>query len=385
MLRRMMAFEASSLPLYTGCSSFLPLPCEANVIVAEIRMRSDHLSGLHFEVERFIPDDTQYDENYWMASFFLYLNAPQVIKLYKELEEIEEGIIAVDEYLQRLDEELLSSEAAMKSLYEYVKKLSSLLEKLSEKTNALYEKLNSMKKSSDRRLYDSIRRRYNFLDDTVHAIKDRIEETYYDYVSLKIYVEQYIRFKHIHNSSSGTVVNYSMDIDNNRMYLIFRLNYQMNNNFKTYTAILEYDLCSKANIDILNAEFGNIKIFEIEAPVPIIEDILDNKNILLYLSNKRRKDIRIPKYLPMHISSEFYDFISNKLFHYDMIFSSHSKPLIRDRHFNRVDAVLAKIESLKVATHIPLQEDVITMRSGSNNRLLAVLIMEDLAVVKMEQ
>jgi uncharacterized coiled-coil protein SlyX len=147
-------------------------------IIKETRMRSDHLSGLHFEVKRFIPEDTQYDENYWMAAFFLYLNGPQVIKLYKELEAIEEEIIIVNEYLQRLEGELLASEAAIQALHEYVEKLSSLSRKLSEKTNALYEKLNSMKKSSDRILYDSIRRRYHFLDDTLHAITDRIEEAY---------------------------------------------------------------------------------------------------------------------------------------------------------------------------------------------------------------
>ena len=68
-----------------------------------------------------------------------------------------------------------------------------------------------------------------------------------------------------------------------------------------------------------------------------------------------------------------------------MIFSSHSKPLIRDRYFNRVADVLAKIEILKVAVHIPLQDDIITMRSGRNNDLLAVLLMNDLAVIKSEK
>jgi len=68
-----------------------------------------------------------------------------------------------------------------------------------------------------------------------------------------------------------------------------------------------------------------------------------------------------------------------------MIFSSHSKPLIRDRYYNRVAAVLAKIESLKVAVHIPLQDDIITMRSGRNNDLLSVLLMNDLAVIKSEK
>jgi hypothetical protein len=77
--------------------------------------------------------------------------------------------------------------------------------------------------------------------------------------------------------------------------------------------------------------------------------------------------------------------MSNKLFHADMIFSSHSQLFVKDRHFNRVGAVLAKIESLKVAAHIPLQKDIITMRNRRNNKLLAVLIMNDVAVVKSEK
>ena len=115
------------------------------------------------------------------------------------------------------------------------------------------------------------------------------------------------------------------------------------------------------------------------------QDPVSSDNILLYLSNHQLRNKGIPKYLPMHISSEFYDFMSNKLFHADMIFSSHSELLVRDRHFNRVANVLAKLESLKVATRIPLQEDIITMRSGRNNKILAVLLMNDVAVVKSEK
>jgi hypothetical protein len=76
--------------------------------------------------------------------------------------------------------------------------------------------------------------------------------------------------------------------------------------------------------------------------------------------------------------------MSNKLFHSEMIFSSHSKPLVRDRHFNRIATVLAKIEYLKVAAHIPLQEDIIAMRNGRNGKLLAVLLMIDLTLVRSD-
>jgi len=156
----------------------------------------------------------------------------------------------------------------------------------------------------------------------------------------------------------------------------------MNAKYKSYVWVMKYNLCSESDI----------KSFGIEVPTPIIEvsnslseDTPSNENILLYLSDKRLRDKGMPKYLPMYISSEFYDFMSNKLFHAEMIFSSHSKPLIRDRYFNRVADVLAKIIILKVAVHIPLQEDVITMRSGRNNNILAVLLIGDLVVVKMRR
>jgi hypothetical protein len=177
-------------------------------------------------------------------------------------------------------------------------------------------------------------------------------------------------------------IDYNIDINKGVIYTVCKIICSTNFEYKAYVLVLEYDLCSESHI----------KSFEIEVPTPIIEvptpiseDTPSNENILLYLSNRRLRDRGMPKYLPMHISSEFYDFMSNKLFHADLIFSSHSQLFVKDRHFNRVDAVLAKIESLKIASHIPLQEDIITMRNGRNNKILSVLLMNDFAVVKSEK
>jgi hypothetical protein len=206
----------------------------------------------------------------------------------------------------------------------------------------------------------------------------------WNFVYVGSYVEQYIKTKHTDKCDRilRMFIDYNIDIDKGLIYMVCKIICHMNAEYKAYVLVLEYNLCSESNI----------KSFEIEVPTPIIEvptslneDTPSNENILLYLSNRRLGDRGMPKYLPMHISSEFYDFMSNKLFHADMIFSSHSQLFVKDRRFNRVDAVLAKIESLKVAAHIPLQEDIITMRNGRNNKLLAVLIMNDVAIVKSEK
>ena len=145
-------------------------------IIKDIRKNHHNLSGLHFEAKRFIPEDTQYDESYWMAAYILYLNGYDFIKLCKEVEAIDEEIITVDEYLQMLDKELKASQAAMWALYEYMDKLNTFLDKVSEKSNELYKKLSSLKKEKNRELYDSIYERHYFLDEIVDSIEDRIEK-----------------------------------------------------------------------------------------------------------------------------------------------------------------------------------------------------------------
>jgi chromosome segregation ATPase len=145
-------------------------------LIKDIRETSNDLSGVHFEARRFIPNETQYDENYWMAAYILYLNGSDFIKLCKEVESINEEIIMIDEYLQMLDKELQVSQEAVWALYKYVDKLTAFLDKISEKNNMLYKKLSSLKKEKDDVLYDSIRERCYFLDEIVQSIEDRIEK-----------------------------------------------------------------------------------------------------------------------------------------------------------------------------------------------------------------
>jgi hypothetical protein len=206
----------------------------------------------------------------------------------------------------------------------------------------------------------------------------------HSHVPIITYAKKYVQTKYPDQFQSITneIIDYTIDVNNGVIYMVCKFTCYINHNYETKVALLEYNLCSENDDKIFDAEVINFNIFKIDLSIPVIEDISGNENILLYLSKKLLRVRGMPKYLPMHISSEFYDFMSNKLFHAEMIFSSHSKPLIRDRYFNRVATVLVNIELLKVAVHVPLQEDVITMRSGRNNKILSLLLMDDLVVVK---
>jgi hypothetical protein len=195
-------------------------------------------------------------------------------------------------------------------------------------------------------------------------------------VNIESEVDKYIRAQSndMCLRASDMIIDYSIDENNGIVYMVFKIKCYLDNGYKINVTVLEYDMCKAFNRDL--------KIFGIKASAPIISGISGKEKMLLYLSDRKRKDRQIPKYLPMHMSIEFYDFMSNKLFHADMIFSSHLRLLVKDKYFNRVDGTLYKIESLKVAAQVPLQEDIITMRSGRNGRLLAVLLMNDLSVVK---
>jgi len=203
-------------------------------------------------------------------------------------------------------------------------------------------------------------------------------------VYINLHIERYVKNKYSDKCdlTMRMFIDYNIDISKSVIYTVCKIICHMNAKYKAYVMVLEYDLCSESHIRSFEIE---VPTPIIEVPTPISEEPVSDDNRLLYLSNKQLRNKGMPKYLLMHISSEFYDFMSNKLFHSEMIFSSHSKPLVKDRYFNRMDSVLAKIESLKVAAHIPLQEDIITMRNGRNNKLLAVLIMNNVAIVKSEK
>ncbi len=159
-------------------------------IIKDIRKNPHDLSGLHFEAQRFIPENSQYDESYWIAAHVLYLNGSDFIKLCKEIESIKDEISIIYEYLRMLDRELETGQEAIWALYRYLDKLNTFLEEISEKADELYKRLSSLKKDKDKILYDSIRERYYFLDEIVDSIEDRIGMVNKEIKEAEKYIEQ---------------------------------------------------------------------------------------------------------------------------------------------------------------------------------------------------
>jgi hypothetical protein len=216
---------------------------------------------------------------------------------------------------------------------------------------------------------------------------NKLTNEYYGFIPIYQLVS-YHSTRYAHNPDP--IIDYTIDVNSGVMYLVARFKQQIKNTYKTNAIVLQYDnLCYHIGSKDVTEAAIKIKKFEIDLPITATDKSFSKNNMLLYLSNKRRKISGIPKYLPIHVSSEFYDFMRNKLFHADIIFSSYDKPLLRDRYFNRVGAVLSQIQSLKkFATHMPLQEDVIAVRAGYSentgygSRILAVLLICDLPIIK---
>jgi hypothetical protein len=159
----------------------------------------------------------------------------------------------------------------------------------------------------------------------------------------------------------------SVDVNSGIMY-ITGLNYDCD----VPVVTLECDLCGDYEI----REFG------IQYPIVRSQDIASDKAKPIYISAKALKGKNFPKYLPMYLSNEFYDFITNKVANSGMVFSSHAKLSVRDRYYNRMDAVLAKVNTLQEVVNIAMQDDIVMMYEVDYSNLIAVMVMFDLTIVK---
>jgi hypothetical protein len=175
--------------------------------------------------------------------------------------------------------------------------------------------------------------------------------------------------KHSSKCSGFGVKNADCSVDVNKgiMY-ITGLNYECDIPVVT----LECDLCNNYEV----REFG------VQYPIVRSTDITSDKTKPIYISTKALKNKNFPKYLSMYLSNDFYDFMTNKTSSSGMIFSSHSKFSVRDRYYNRMDAVLANINELRGTVNVALQDDIVMMYEVDYRNLVAVMVMYDLAVIK---
>jgi len=136
---------------------------------------------------------------------------------------------------------------------------------------------------------------------------------------------------------------------------------------------LEYDLCKES-------KFRDLKIGH---PIIMTNDMLKN-NTLIFISNKSLKHKSMPKYLSGYISKYFYDFMRNKSFSSDLVFSSFSSDqgiLIRDKHFNRVSIALIEFKTLRGVVHIFWDDDVVVLEKKDKKQVAGVFIIGDLTMV----
>jgi hypothetical protein len=94
----------------------------------------------------------------------------------------------------------------------------------------------------------------------------------------------------------------------------------------------------------------------------------------------------MPKYLSGYISKYFYDFMRNKSFNNDIVFTSISSDhgiLIRDKHYNRVSIALIEFKTLRNVVHMFWGDDMVVLEKKDTKRVVGVFIIDDLTIVKL--
>jgi hypothetical protein len=216
---------------------------------------------------------------------------------------------------------------------------------------------------------DEERRAVNIEQAIVIELSRSLNSIRFRNLSLDAIIMEYMKNKHSSECSGLGVKNVDCSIDVNKgiMY-ITGINYKCDIPVVT----LECDLCGSYEV----REFG------IQYPIVRSQDITLDRTRPIYISTKALKSKGFPKYLPVYLSIDFYDFITNKVANGDMIFSSGLELSVRDRYYNRMDAVLAKISELREAVSVALQDDIVMMYGIKYRNLKAIMIIYEMTITK---
>jgi len=101
-------------------------------------------------------------------------------------------------------------------------------------------------------------------------------------------------------------------------------------------------------------------------------------------SAKSLRHKSMTKYISGYITKYFYDFMRNKSFSSDLVFSSFSSDhgiLIRDKHFNRVSIALIEFKTLRGVVHMFCDDDVVVLEKKDKKQVAGVFIIGDLTMV----
>ncbi len=91
------------------------------------------------EARAYIPDDTEYDENYWVAAYILYSNNPAFINYVKELGNIKSRMKTLRKDLNRLNKIQKETWDKIQELYDKIKTFQEEIETLEEHLESIGE------------------------------------------------------------------------------------------------------------------------------------------------------------------------------------------------------------------------------------------------------
>jgi len=120
----------------------------------------------------------------------------------------------------------------------------------------------------------------------------------------------------------------------------------------------------------------------------VMTDYMLREGTPIFISRKSLKHRGMPKYLSPYVSKDFHDFISNKSFSSDMVFSPFSSEKgiwVRDKYFNRASVALIDFASLRNVVHVFLDNDVVAAQADDEKLTACVFIIGNLSIVKQLQ
>jgi len=120
----------------------------------------------------------------------------------------------------------------------------------------------------------------------------------------------------------------------------------------------------------------------------VMTDYMLRKSTPIFISRKSLKHRGMPKYLSPYVSKDFHDFIRNKSFSSDMVFSPFSSEegiWVRDKYFNRASVALIGFASLRDVVHVSLDDDLVVVEADDEKLTACVFIIGNLSIVKQLQ
>jgi hypothetical protein len=199
-----------------------------------------------------------------------------------------------------------------------------------------------------------------------------------DYIS-KSEVEHYLRDNHkkecINIYENDIKCDFTIDEKRGVIYMICTIDIKTVDGACTIKFIaLEFNLCDRY-------KFRDLDI----GTHVVMTDYMLKEGTPIFISRKSLKHRGMPKYLSPYVSKDFHDFIRNKSFSSDMVFSPFSSEegiWVRDKYFNRASVALIGSESLRNVVHVFLDNNIVAVQADDEKLTSCVFIIDDMSIVK---